>query len=607
MLTFKIPQSEDRPPAQAVNRNGKLYLGNQRIKWNGTHWVIRDQPDRPLDDNLFWIRQKLGRVPNGTFPWKGRNYVQRHEVFFNTEVKRWYILDEWKNQRFLADELFEGEFINGDPRNALPTDQYEEWQTEQFAKQKPVTSAARRAVFTPIKSQTPTTLPQPLPSSAPTPASERSLSLPGLERPEDTVPTLSPLQIRQSLKGKVKAEEQEQEDTFDDAPEEPEPKIEFLKDPEYQPRDNTTGEGSSHQEPPTYIEPQFHPAPQSLNLPLPVSTQTSSQRPASPPDIIMANPPQQNHPHDRFKFPEPKEFNGKKRNAEIWILKIDEYFRSPGVTMQSDRDRVRYALFRIGDEAEDWANSELRKYKADNDTHWPTWAEFQTAFQARWGESNVPAKALKKLKDYKWKAHANSSIGEILTTVDTLIQESKITDEDQKKAFLADALSNEHRKFLAFTRPQTYGQALTAITEYEVEMDRSSYSGGRSQQRDPNAMDVDRVKINQFSKTKENDTCNRCGKKGHWAKDCFVKTGKPAFKSKFKGKKKFGKFKKYKKGGKKFIRGVNAETDDEQESSEEEDSDEEAEEVSINKVKTSIDQMDLGQRKQLWKALQKDF
>jgi hypothetical protein len=91
------------------------------------------------------------------------------------------------------------------------------------------------------------------------------------------------------------------------------------------------------------------------------------------------------------------------------------------------------------------------------------WNTFKEMFKLRWGESNIPVKALQKLKAFKWKSHKHLGIQEILMTLDTLIQESKIMDEDQKKSFLADTLSNDHCKFLAFTRPNTYANALTAI------------------------------------------------------------------------------------------------------------------------------------------------
>ena len=92
------------------------------------------------------------------------------------------------------------------------------------------------------------TAPPPLPSSAPTPVSKRSLLLPGLT--EDLVPELSPLTTQKALKGKFKAPEEQEEDIFDDAKEEPipEPSFEFLKQPEYQPRNPTTAEGPSSEQ-----------------------------------------------------------------------------------------------------------------------------------------------------------------------------------------------------------------------------------------------------------------------------------------------------------------------------------------------------------------------
>jgi hypothetical protein len=58
------------------------------------------------------------------------------------------------------------------------------------------------------------------------------------------------------------------------------------------------------------------------------------------------------------------------------------------------------------------------------------------SFTTRWGESNLAAKALQKLKKHKYKNHQRAPINEIVTMVDTLIQEAKIADEDQKKSFL---------------------------------------------------------------------------------------------------------------------------------------------------------------------------
>jgi mevalonate kinase len=75
--------------------------------------------------------------------------------------------------------------------------------------------------------------------------------------------------------------------------------------------------------------------------------------------------------------------------------------------------------------------------------------DFKKTFVTRWGESNIAVKALGKLKQYKWKQYLKESINEILTTIDTLIQEAKIADEDQKKSFLREALL-KYQNFLAY-------------------------------------------------------------------------------------------------------------------------------------------------------------
>jgi hypothetical protein len=131
----------------------------------------------------------------------------------------------------LDDYFFEGPYLPGTPQEALPTQEYEQWQYDQkFVTPLP----SRKAIFMPIKGTTPVTAQPPLPSTAPTPVSERSLSLPGLT--EDIAPELSPLSTQKVSKGKYRApKEQEEEEVFDDAKEEPipEPSFKFLKQPEY--------------------------------------------------------------------------------------------------------------------------------------------------------------------------------------------------------------------------------------------------------------------------------------------------------------------------------------------------------------------------------------
>jgi hypothetical protein len=170
----------------------------------------------------------------------------------------------------------------------------------------------------------------------------------------------------------------------------------------------------------------------------------------------------------------------------------------------------------------------------------------------------MAAKALGKLKQYKWKRHPKESINEILTTVDTLIQEAKIADENQKKSFLREALPLKYQDFLAYARIDTYKNSLTALAEFEIELDRTPSAGGgkSSGPRNEWAMDVDRVKINQFGADKKKGPCFHCGKEGHWVANCFLKKDKDKtkFQSKYKGRRKHhGKSRHFKKGKKRYI------------------------------------------------------
>ena len=119
---------------------------------------------------------------------------------------------------------------------------------------------------------------------------------------------------------------------------------------------------------------------------------------------------------------------------------MEEWFETPSIPINlSNRNKVRIALFKIKGEAKEWKRSQLKRYKGSPPNiqpAWPTWAAFRADFLAKWGESNEAANALRRLNNYQWDKHKRDSVKKILTTLDTLLVESGITDEEQKKSFL---------------------------------------------------------------------------------------------------------------------------------------------------------------------------
>ncbi|KIL53976.1 hypothetical protein M378DRAFT_19333 [Amanita muscaria Koide BX008] len=125
--------------------------------------------------------------------------------------------------------------------------------------------------------------------------------------------------------------------------------------------------------------------------------------------------------------------------------------------------------------------------------------------------------------------------------LNNLFNESGITQEDQKIIWLQKTILNEYFKNIMFDDFDTYTSLVTKLKKINKGVERKTFfnvagiGGGASSTKDEFAMDVDHLKIaiTDVDSKMSDSPCYKCGRKGHWAADCFAKTkaGQGGFKS----------------------------------------------------------------------------
>src|SRR6266850_8002813 len=167
---------------------------------------------------------------------------------------------------------------------------------------------------------------------------------------------------------------------------------------------------------------------------------------------------------------------------------LEQFFQLPSIagTINDDRTKILYTLFRMKGEPEVWRNAKLRHYTSgEGDANWPTWITFKTDFTNHWGDCNSAAKVLKVLAKSTYRKGSQKTMRMALADIQAHILEAGINDEEQKKSFLRNTLPKRYQEFLAYARPATYTKAVTALHDYQTELECIPYAFTSTSQQQP--------------------------------------------------------------------------------------------------------------------------
>eukprot|EP00877_Chromochloris_zofingiensis_P005546 jgi/Chrzof1/14993/Cz09g23150.t1 len=240
----------------------------------------------------------------------------------------------------------------------------------------------------------------------------------------------------------------------------------------------------------------------------------------------MAAPPGGSAP----KPSKPESYHGDNREDKMpvdnWVFQLERYFEACRPPVIADADRIKFAVSLLRGSAVDWWRQYLH-----NVVHNPgdtaiidTWATFSTSLVAQF----IPVDARLMARNKIASMRQTQSVSQFASAMRrTALRIPGITDDELKHRFIS-GLKPNIGALVRIQRPVSFAVAIGLAQEIdnaysEHRLANSSNGNGSKSTGDTSApMELNATRAAGFD-----GVCYNCGKKGHMAKDCWSKKGKP--------------------------------------------------------------------------------
>jgi hypothetical protein len=252
----------------------------------------------------------------------------------------------------------------------------------------------------------------------------------------------------------------------------------------------------------------------------------------------------------------PEHFDGSYSKTLPWLMSVLFYLEVNEDVYNSDSKKIAFALsYMTKGSALTWAATFRQKSIIGTAIAMGTFSDFVKEFKSSFEHHDIVGNAIAWLSHKRMTSKSNGTFEPSLPTYISGFQnhvaQSKITDHNVLIGFFSAGIPSDLMRqiYSMETVPTTidewYKKALTFQTHYErareVEQRRKNPSAvyrpfsstTTTPTRDPNAMDVDAIRVAKLTK-EERDRCMkeglclRCRKKGHMARNCPTFQQKPA-------------------------------------------------------------------------------